>query len=126
MRRRRTASVNTTLQNRELLVGAADEEVKALVVVVGVRIRGAAGGVALLVVGAGSVGGSTDLGSCVRGGAAGGGRLAALDRAGDGDAQERSQRKEGLDEVLVLVVCGINGVFVGRQRTDLEDEHCVK
>lgn len=122
-----TAAVSATLLERELLVGAADGEVEALIVVVGVRVGGAAGSAALLVVGAGSVGGSADLGSGVRGGAAGGGRLADLERlalrpfdgASKGEAQKRSQGNEGLQEELTESRIGAIG------STDLEDKHIV-
>lgn len=102
----RAAGVNAASAKRELLVRAADGEVETLVVVVGVRVGGAASSVAGLVVGAGSVGGGADLGRGVGGGAAGGGGLADLERlglrpldgAGNGKAQEGSQGSEGLDD----------------------------
>lgn len=101
-----TTVISTALLKREFLVGAVDGEVETLVIVVGVRVGGTAGSAALVVVGAGSVGSGTDLGSSVGGGAAGGGRLAdleglalrPLDGAGDGKAEKRSQGNEGLDE----------------------------
>ena len=93
-----------------VLVGRIGAWGHSLVVVVGVRIGGAAGGAALGVVGAGGVGGGADLGCRVRGRAAGGGGLTRLERrdvkrlgvgllqrAGEGETQERSQGNEGLE-----------------------------
>lgn len=76
----RTAVVHAAGAEGEELVGAADGEVEALVVVVGVRVRGAAGGGAGPDVVAGSVGRSVDLGGRVVGAAAGSGALLQLVR----------------------------------------------
>lgn len=86
-----TASVSTTRLDGELVVGTADGEVEALVVVVLVGVGRAAGGAAVLDVLASSLGSRVDLAGRVVDGAAGG-RVAADElggsSAGDGDQGE--------------------------------------
>ena len=91
-----TASVDTAGSDGELLVGTVHNKVEALAVVVGVGVSRATGGVIALVVLASSIGSSSDLSSSVAGATASGGRLTALNGAGDSYAHESGQRGEGL------------------------------
>lgn len=93
---RLTASVDTAGLDGELLVRTVDSKVKALAVVVGVRVGGATGSIIILIVLAGSIGSSSHLGCCVAGAAASGGGLTGLDGAGNGYTDKSSERGEGL------------------------------
>lgn len=85
LQERLTSSVNPTLLDRELLVRAAHREVKALVVVVLVRVVAGAGLVVVGVVAVALVQGGADLAGAVVVVAAGGGGLADFELGlGDG------------------------------------------